>query len=355
MLCNPRHFGFDPSRFHSDSAAPFRAVLKRLVGANGPSCAPILSSLWCELVFNDCRDAERRANKKEEVSAVQCHAVACKSVVNRAGKLPKQEPVLLSDADWAIDLPGKTMKAGVFSSPRVTDKTIGLDTSGLTRSKHNSSLTKPHIFQQRLCLMKHLVTQFWQAKDAGLEFDVALEIRKKWINQLFLPDFFVTWSGREEADRLLIIGKNPYSTTCYKLSPRGDLWAPDPSDFGVNKFEEFSFQDFDSIQVAATETCLDQGGNDVPCLAWKQTTDWMSLGRFVCEYLVLTISASLLTAVCRQLKIKGYTRFSHRERCRMVMEECGYNSAFIDEIYNLLPETRTRKSKEKDTEVCVFT
>ena len=322
------------------------------MGANTSNCAPVLSSLWCELVFNDARDAERRGNKKEEVSHLQCHAVAAKSVCQRAGKIPHQRPLELTDADWAMELPGKTLKTNVFLSGRMTDKTLGIETGGLTRSRNNSTLTKPHIFMQRLCLMKHLVEKFHASKAAGAEFDVSAEVQKMWVNQLFLTDFFVTWEGRDQTEQLLVIGKCPYAVWCYKLEQVGDLdvWAPSRQSLGASKIQEISFEDFDSIQVAPAHTCFYEG--DAPSLAWKQDSGWMSMKVFVCEHLILTIPAALLSSVCRHLKLRGYSRVCHKDRCRMIMEHCGYDAAHIEEIMFLLPEPKNVPSPWRTAWLC---
>ena len=316
------------------------------MGANSQNCAPVLSSLWCELVFNDARDAERRGNKKEEVSHTQCHAVAAKSICQRAGKIPHQRPLELSDADWAMELPGKALKANVFQSGRMTDKSLGIETSGLTRSRTNASLTKPHVFQQRLCLMKHLVEKFHASKASGDEFDATAEVQKMWVNQLFLTDFFVSWEGRDQTEQLLVIGKCPYAVWCYKLEQVGDLWAPSHQSLGASKIQEISFDNFDSIQVAAAQTCFYEG--DAPSLAWKQNSGWMPMKIFVCEHLILTIPATLLSSVCKHLKVRGYTRVCHKERCRLLMEHCGYDAAHIKETMLLLPETEKRAKSCED-------
>ena len=342
-----RHFNFDFAQYHSEAAEPFRNCLKALVGANGPNDAPILSSLWNELTFNCCRDAERRGSKRDEVGPTQIHAVCTKSVVNRAGKIERQQPISLSDADWSLELPGKYMKAAVFQAGRVTDKTLGIDTNQLTKSKSNPALTKPHVFMQRLCMMKHCISKFQIAKAAGKDFDVQTEISKMWVNQLILPDFFITWAGREEEDQLLVLGNGPYWTLCYKLHRRGEVWAPCPTAAGEPSCLEVCLQEFKAISIAAAQTAFHSEG-DHGSLAWKQSTDWMPMEKFVCEYLILTISVQLMNMVCRQLKIKGYTRVSHKERCKLVMQHCGYDAAFIEEVMCLLPEHAPRKPPCQD-------
>lgn len=310
-------------------------------------------SLWNELVFNDGRDAERRGNKREEATAIQIHAVCTKSIAKRAS-MEKQLPISLSPADWSLELPGKSFRASVFQPGRMSDKTLGIDTQQLTRSKAVPTLTKPHIFMQRLNLMQHLVPKFHAAKAAHLDFDVTSEISKMWTNQLMMPDFFITWNGRSDQHvQLLVLGSGPYSTLCYKLHSRDEFWVPSQKDFGVNHFLETSLQSFDTVSVAAAETSLLQDGS-CKTLAWKKTSDWMSLEDFVCEYHLLTITCSLLNMVCRQLKIKGYTRVCHKERCRMLLEHCMYDQARIEEIMCLLPDRPPRRRRNQAQTSCLL-
>eukprot|EP00438_Fugacium_kawagutii_P000972 Skav224483 [mRNA] locus=scaffold1302:842211:843020:- [translate_table: standard] len=242
------------------------------------------------------------------------------------------------------------MKASAYSVCKMTDKTLGINNFQLTRAKNNSALTKPHIFQQRLCLMKTLVAKYHSKKSSGMELDIRSEMSKMWVNQLAMPNFFLTWKDRaEDPFQFLIIGKSPWMTLCYKLEKRGNSWGFSKDHFGAKRFQELCLQDFDSILMAASETCLEDPG-DFVSVAWKRTTEWMPMTEFVCEYWILTIPAKLLSSICRHLKIKGYSQLCHRERCRKFLEHCGYDSDRIDEILILLPEKPPRKRKSNDDE-----
>ena len=128
----------------------------------------------------------------------------------------------------------ENLKASVFSPGRIPDKTMGIDTQQLTWSKTVPTLTKPHVFMQRLNLMQYLVPKFHAAKAAHLDFDVISEINKMWINQLMMPDFFITWTGRTDQHlQLLVLGSGPYSTLCYKLHSRDEFWVPSQKDYGI--------------------------------------------------------------------------------------------------------------------------
>lgn len=54
----PRFFNFDHWQIDAPAAEPFKRCLQAFVGVAGPDDAPLLSSYWCELCFNDCRDAD---------------------------------------------------------------------------------------------------------------------------------------------------------------------------------------------------------------------------------------------------------------------------------------------------------
>lgn len=116
--------------------------------------APILSSIACELVFNDLRDCERRHAKALETKAAHIQCGVLKSVAKRF-PVPDEAKIRLTESDWAAKLPGKTMKQSVFEASRVSNTRMGLDTTGLTKQK-KAIYTKPHILQQRLALTRVL-------------------------------------------------------------------------------------------------------------------------------------------------------------------------------------------------------
>lgn len=148
-------------------AAPFRAALQSFVGIGGSkemaNNSPILSSIACELVFNDLRDSERRHAKQMETKAAHIQCGVLKSVAKRF-PVPPESKIELSAADWAVKLQGKTLKQNVFESGRITDGQMGLDTTGLTKQK-KALYTKPHILQQRLGLTRvmklNIDSQYW--------------------------------------------------------------------------------------------------------------------------------------------------------------------------------------------------
>ena len=178
-----------------------------------------------------------------------------------------------------------------------------------------------------------------------------------WVNQLFRSDFFLTLPGQEdESKQLMIIGSSPYSTLCYKLCSEGDVWVPAASDFGVNQFVELclSERDFGSLKVSHTQPCVCENG--LPKLGWRQKGEWKTMSAFVCEYLIHTISATLLSALCRLLKVRGYAKVCHRERCELFLRHCGYSDEWIAEVMLLIPEKPPRKAKpaEEDSTFSCF-
>lgn len=331
---------FDPDLFSETAGLPFRSVLLCLVGANSTSDTPVLSSLFSELIFNDCRDAERRHSKKEQATMAQCHAVATKSVAKRA---QTQTPITLSDCDWAARLPGKAIKAQVFCAGRLSDSQLGLDTEGLLRKRFNPSYTKPHVLNQRLCLMRRMVQKYKAAKEAGTadQFNVSAEISKMWVNDIPMPDFFIKTKGEADTDtRMLILGQGPYTQICYKLERSGDAFCP-PKLFGIENFVEWSLDDFNGVLLASTEPCLCG-----PQMGWKMKSDWMPLEKCVCEYKLHIISVALLSSVCQALKLRGYSKLSHPLRCELLLNHCQYDEAFIQEALLLIPDRSKRRKKE---------
>ena len=107
----PREFDFNPDLFEKPESESFRSVLKCLVGVAGEgdlqTSGPLLSSLACELSFNDARDSEKRNSKRQTATGPQIQAVMHKSVVNRLRNMDGARSISLEDHEWAQPLQGK--------------------------------------------------------------------------------------------------------------------------------------------------------------------------------------------------------------------------------------------------------
>lgn len=132
-----------------------RGSCSGLSGGGEPSS--LLSSIPCELAFSSMRDSAKRHAKQERQSPPALHCVAWKS----AGQHPCGSMALdLEPQDWADPLSQKYVKQHVHSALRCTDKELGVSCEGLTRHRVNKAYTKPHIYCQRLSLLRTLASVY---------------------------------------------------------------------------------------------------------------------------------------------------------------------------------------------------
>ena len=106
------------------------------------------------------RDACRRHSKKERQQSSSFHCVAMKSASTRSGGCKQVD---VQDSDWATPIPRKEIQTSVLSALRLSDRALGIPTTGLTKCKA-PLLIKPHILCQRLGLLKCLQKVFEQSK-----------------------------------------------------------------------------------------------------------------------------------------------------------------------------------------------
>lgn len=150
LLLDLRHFDFKVEFMRDAKSRPFREAVKAVCGMTNHQAHGMLSSLASELAFNDLRDAGKRHSRREKTCGANLHAVASKSASKRTFGC---ESLTLSAEDWSGHLERKAIKAQVYSALRATDVSLGIDSTGLTKSPSNVWLTKPHIFCQRLELL----------------------------------------------------------------------------------------------------------------------------------------------------------------------------------------------------------
>lgn len=202
---------------------------------------------------------------------MQTQCVVQKSVWKRGCSVSgNQKPVELTDQQWSEKLPYKTVKSSLFSSDRLTDKEIGLNTTGLTKSK-TSPYTKPHILTMRLSLMKHLV-KLWEESDRE-QFDLTKELSKLWVNQIVEHDFFIRFvradgSVLDEDQQLLVLSSSPFSTLCLRLQRGLDGWMCSKTGDVQSWFVDYALNDYNKIEIVKAEPFVNQEG---PLLCWKET------------------------------------------------------------------------------------
>ena len=203
LLFGIRLFNFDPNAMATEQSTKFREAVAAFAGCTGEGYDALLTSLPSELCYNDLRDAGRRHKKSEKTDPCNLHAVALKSCLRR---LHGCQTLELGTSDWQSPLKGRNVKARVHQAVKATDVELGISCEGLTRHKVNNNLTKPHIFHQRLRLLKLLQAR-WETvagdRDSRAE-EVLAAYKLLWTSRLVPQGCFLQWTHRRsESSRQL--------------------------------------------------------------------------------------------------------------------------------------------------------
>lgn len=80
-------------------------------------------------------------------------------------------------------------------------------------------------------------------------------------------------------------------------------------------------------------------------LCWKQRDAWMDLPTFVAHHRIQTLPCNLLTCMLATMKVKGYSKLSHRLKAELFLKHLGWADAAIEaQLANLKVRTRKKKS-----------
>ncbi|CAE7788087.1 unnamed protein product [Symbiodinium sp. CCMP2592] len=337
-------FDFDAARLAEKCSLPFRKTAEAMAGLTSQESSPMLTSLASELAFNDLRDASKRHCKAERANGANLHAVAIKSAETRSGG---SATIPLDDSDWAADFKGQTVKARVHSALRATDKELGVSCEGLTRHRVNHCYTKPHVFCQRLRLLKVLKNE-WQRLQGSSEDKhdkLLLKCKETWTSKVIPLHAFVQWKSEpDEVKRALVLSAGPFAL---RLLPLQLLEGTDPPAFAAD-LKHFSRDEtlvgpLDGVEVALTRPALMPDST----LAWVHATDWMSLTYYVAHHAILETPAGILTSICSFMKLRGHGKLNHKKRVELFLKEMQVDAQRIQEVLDELPEHEPKKRKEE--------
>lgn len=317
-------------------SAPLEEAVLAIAGLQDgqkPSC--LHSSLPSELCFNSLRDASRRGKKANMQSPAAMHCVSWKTATQHSFG---SESLTLSDFDWASSLKRYEIKTSVHSSLRATDRSMGIDCHGLTRSRTNRWYTKPHIFTQRLHLLSALSTVY-NEQLSGTVPDKTHDILKlydnMWISKLVPEMNFVRFKG-EDAElpdtALLATCSGPHTVGCIKLRLECGTYA-----VNTRNPRTYIIVDYlDKVEIACAKPVVQNG------LQWEKSSEWMSVVDWVADYGILSITATLLTSLVQKMGLKP-GRLDHKHRVEFFLRHLKRPDAYIEEVLLLLPEPKTRK------------
>lgn len=332
----------------SADAKPFLDAVRIVLGLTSSdqhSSDSLLTSLHCELTFNDLRDSCRRGSKKERQAPPNFHAIAMKSASKRSSGC---KSVDVTDDAWAMPLQKKQIQSSVHSALRMTDRTLGIPTSGLTKCKA-PLLTKPHILVQRLGLLKSLQQIFEQTK--GPLEDKRAEALKSfhdlWISKLFGEHTFMREksSNQDHAGHpSMVLRAGPFNVLTIALTPASasqpELYTLSPAT------EEITVTCLEKYELCPVEPVI---AEDSGTLAFRASGEYLSLAKFTAMHGILRVAAGVLRSLCARLKIRKSGNLTHRLRVELFLKEMQCTQEYIAEILDQIPEN-TRKRKRKTEE-----
>ncbi|OLP82487.1 hypothetical protein AK812_SmicGene36856 [Symbiodinium microadriaticum] len=319
-------------------------AVNSLCGITGEKPDSLLSSLPSELAFNDLRDAARRATKCETTAPSSLHSICLKSAINR----PAGAAVLeLQDSDWMQPYRGKSLKSHIHHSLKPKDCELGINADGLTRHKQNKAYTKPHIFHERLRLLKVLHGSW--VKAAG-ELDeradaVKATLKTLWVSKLVPRHCFLQWRARRqgETERRMVLSSGPHAALTVDLQRVPEV-LPISYTFAEPAIRRalVVVGDVDDVEIALTKPTLHQG----KILGWAQTTDYMSLPQYVADHTISTVPATLLSQLCSALGMRGHGKMGHRRRVEAFLREMGKEDDYIQSVLDEIPEKEPKPRRQ---------
>ena len=329
-----------------DASIPFRQSLRAFSGLTCGEFTSLLTSLPSELGFNDLRDASRRHQKSEKVNPNNVHSVLLKSCSKRLSGCMSLD---LTDSDWMEPLKGKAIKTRVHAALKPRDVELGIDCTGLTRQRQNCAYTKPHVWCQRLRLLKLLqgVWESFRGSDEDRADHVVNAFKGLWTSKLVPRHCFIQWKSSPSEDvRYLVLASGPHALfslllrkipgsnpVCYST-----LAGPcrDPRLVG----------DISSFEVAQAAPILSNTGG----MAWCHKSPFMAIQDYIADYNMENLTAELLNKLCSSLKVRGVSKFGYKRKVQAFLEHLGKDQDSINAILEEIPDDAPRKQPVNEEE-----
>ena len=289
----------------------------------------ILTSLPCELFFNDVRDAERRSQKQEIRNA----ASLCAAVVKSGWARSPLQKITLDSRDWAEKDASRQLKATILSNARQNDKELGVTMSELTNKARCAHITKPHEPSRRLQLFCCLLREFRRDPSVDLEKLVS----NSWPCRMLCP--CTLWSLTEDHSGKirLVVGAGPHIvkyTAVHAVEFNGLLHfrfdTQQPEVYETLRFDGISGQLSMALGVASPEHGL----------LFKPVA-WLTPKRYLLSNRITEMTAAWTAQFCRATGIQG-SKLTHKERVQRLLESEAYPADYIEEVLESLPEPRIR-------------
>ena len=331
-----------------DESYPFRQTVCSFMGMTDDEHSSLLSSLPNELIFNDLRDASRRGYKAETCTPCNLHACALKSCSKRPAGCSGLD---ISQEDWCNTLKGKSVRATVHSATKPRDVQLGIDCNGLTRHRKNNAYTKPHVFCQRLRLLR-VLQQVWEnaAGDNDMKGEAVLRAYKStWTSKLIPTQTFLRWDGPEQMEsRNMVLSSGPHAVQYAVLNLIPGCAIPTfgfVAGYQVPRDPQL-VGPVESFELCMTKPVLTPDGQ----LGWQEVGSFMKVWDYVADHTITEISHDLLSRLCSSLKIRNHSKLGHKRRVDAFLQHLGRDPAFIEEVLDEIPEhqPRPRQQVEQD-------
>ncbi len=321
----------------------FQSIVKAIGGITCDFSGSLLSSVPVEMVFNDMRDAARRFSKCEVTTPSNLHSIVARSCKQRISGV---ETVIPEAHDWSFSLNGKTLKRSVFDSGRLTDSSLGISTSGLTRKKADVNLTKPHIFAYRLHLLE-VLHELWRHCDEPGNFSAEVMYRKLWMSCLVETGLLMLIDLPRFANKtFLVLVPGPFSVACLEVDvieevENGCTLLDNPT------FIRIPITDLQKVKVGK---CIPIVLKNIQRMGWKLSGDWMSIESYVAFESILRINGKILSSLCSEIKLRGHSKLDHKRKVELFLKHMGCDQEYIDAIMAQIPEkeVKPRKNPEND-------
>ena len=319
-------------------------VVLGLTSEDQDAADSLLTSLHSELCFNDLRDACRRHAKKERQGTSNFHCVAMKSAATRGSGCKNLD---VKDEAWSTPIPKKQLQTSVHSALRLTDRTLGIPTHGLTKCKA-PLLTKPHVLGQRLGLLKCLQRTFHDTSGTLEDKrDAALGVFPDlWISKLVAEHAMIRVKSLNEeyvTHPSLVLRAGPFSILTIGLTPV----SPDEPEIYqlAHEVDEKTVSSLDKFEVAPAEPVMFPGST---ALGFRASGDYLSLTKFVAMHGILDVAPGVLRSLCCKLKIRKSGSLTHKLRVEVFLKTMECRPEYIESILEAIPDKPSRKRKAAD-------
>ena len=283
----------------------------------------LLTSLPCELAFNDLRDSEKRGQKSVYRSPPAIAAAAVKSAWKRS---PLQH-LQLESKDWADRESARHLKNSILAGAKQIDKELGIPMHELTHQRQCPHMTKPHELTQRLCLFVTLLAEYRQ----NAAVDVEALVSNVWTLRLLTACTLWKLSESEDAETRLVLQSGPWTAQFIVLETvelEDNFYYKIPLQAAVENTVTFK-PTMGLLSVARGVANCEFG------LLFKPEA-FMTPTRFLLTHRVLEMPSSFVSAFCRLVGL-NLGRCTHAERVRRLLEREGFDDAYIKDIMDALP------------------